>query len=140
VHENWFSRHRDKFYTKKYRKDSCHSPQQTRMSCLYATLERNLTVRAVSRAHTQNTRYTGIPVSNPPQNTEALPTGTSMFPFSVWLFLVPHSKRGTLQASQDQENCALPGYYAASSGNSLPAFRDNLSVPSSRLENPSRNH
>jgi len=30
------------------------------------------------------------------------------------------------------ENCALLGYYAASSGNSLPTFRDNLSVPSER--------
>jgi len=29
------------------------------------------------------------------------------------------------------ENCALLGYYTASSGNSLPTFRDNLSVPSS---------
>jgi len=27
------------------------------------------------------------------------------------------------------EICALLGYYAAYSGNSLPAFRDNLSVP-----------
>jgi hypothetical protein len=27
------------------------------------------------------------------------------------------------------ENCALLGYYAASSGNSLPTFRDNLPVP-----------
>jgi len=27
------------------------------------------------------------------------------------------------------ENCALLGYYAASSGNSLTTFRDNLSVP-----------
>ena len=26
------------------------------------------------------------------------------------------------------ENCALMGYYVASSGNSLPTFRDNLSV------------
>jgi len=33
------------------------------------------------------------------------------------------------------ENCALLCHYAASSGNSLPTFRDNLSVPSSRLEN-----
>jgi hypothetical protein len=30
------------------------------------------------------------------------------------------------------ENCALLGYYAASSGNSLPTFRDNISVPPSR--------
>jgi len=27
------------------------------------------------------------------------------------------------------ENCALQGYYAASSGNLLSTFRDNLSVP-----------
>ena len=32
------------------------------------------------------------------------------------------------------KNCALLGYYAASNGNSLPTFRDNLSVPSSRIE------
>jgi len=32
------------------------------------------------------------------------------------------------------ENCALLGYYAASSGNCLPTFRDNLSVPSSGYE------
>jgi hypothetical protein len=28
------------------------------------------------------------------------------------------------------ENCSLPGYYATRSGNFLPTFRDNLSVPS----------
>jgi hypothetical protein len=28
----------------------------------------------------------------------------------------------------DSENCARLGYYAASSGNSLTMFRDNLSV------------
>ena len=32
------------------------------------------------------------------------------------------------------ENCALLGHYAESSGNSLPTFRDNLSVPSSRVK------
>jgi hypothetical protein len=32
------------------------------------------------------------------------------------------------------QNCALLGYYGASSGNFLPTFRDNLSVPSSREE------
>ena len=26
--------------------------------------------------------------------------------------------------------CALPGYYVACSGNTLPTFRDNLSAPS----------
>jgi hypothetical protein len=33
------------------------------------------------------------------------------------------------------ENCALLGYYTASSGNFLPTFRDNLSVPSSGAKN-----
>ena len=35
-------------------------------------------------------------------------------------------------------NFALLGYYAASSGNSLPTFRDNISVPTSRSKNPKR--
>ena len=34
------------------------------------------------------------------------------------------------------ENCALPGYYAASGRNSLPMFRDNLSAPSSEVKIP----
>jgi len=33
-------------------------------------------------------------------------------------------------------NCALLVYYATSNGNSLPTFRDNLSVPSSGVRNP----
>jgi len=33
------------------------------------------------------------------------------------------------------ENCAVLGYSAASSGNFLPTFRDNLSVPSSGVKN-----
>jgi hypothetical protein len=33
------------------------------------------------------------------------------------------------------EKCALLGYYAASGGNSLPTFRDSLSVPSSLVNN-----
>jgi len=36
------------------------------------------------------------------------------------------------------EDCALLGYYAASTGNFLSAFRDNLSVPSSNVKNPRR--
>ena len=35
------------------------------------------------------------------------------------------------------ENCGLLCYYAASSGHSLPTFRDHLSVPSSTVENTS---
>jgi hypothetical protein len=34
--------------------------------------------------------------------------------------------------------CGLLGYYAASCGNCLPMFRDNISVPSSRVKSPSR--
>jgi hypothetical protein len=33
------------------------------------------------------------------------------------------------------ENCTLLDYYATSSGNSLPKFRDNLSVLSSGVKN-----
>jgi hypothetical protein len=32
------------------------------------------------------------------------------------------------------EICALLGYYAASGGNPLPTFWDNVSVPSSRVQ------
>jgi hypothetical protein len=32
------------------------------------------------------------------------------------------------------EICALLGYYAAPSGNPSPTFRDNVSVPSSRVK------
>jgi hypothetical protein len=32
------------------------------------------------------------------------------------------------------ENCALLSYYTAINGNSLPTFRDNLSVSSSRVK------
>ena len=35
--------------------------------------------------------------------------------------------------------CALLGYYAAYSGNSLPTFRDNLSATFSRVKKLSRN-
>jgi hypothetical protein len=34
------------------------------------------------------------------------------------------------------ENCALLGYYAASSGNLLPTFRDKLSIPFSGVKKP----
>jgi hypothetical protein len=39
---------------------------------------------------------------------------------------------------EEDENRALMGDYTASSGNFLPTFRDNLSVPSSRVKNPQR--
>ena len=37
------------------------------------------------------------------------------------------------------ENCTLLGYYVESSGNFLPAFWDNLSVPSSEFKNSKEN-
>jgi hypothetical protein len=36
------------------------------------------------------------------------------------------------------ESCALLGYYAASCANYLPTFRDNVSVPFSRVKSPRR--
>jgi hypothetical protein len=33
-----------------------------------------------------------------------------------------------------EQICALLGYYTASSGSSVPTFRDNLSVPPSRIK------
>jgi hypothetical protein len=36
---------------------------------------------------------------------------------------------------QGEEKYALLVYYAASSGNSLPTFRDKISVPSSKVKN-----
>jgi len=38
------------------------------------------------------------------------------------------------------ENCALLGCYTASSGDLLPTFRDNLSVPFSGVKNTNRKH
>ena len=38
----------------------------------------------------------------------------------------------------NDKNCALLGHYAASSGNLLPTFRDNQSVPSVRVQNQNK--
>jgi hypothetical protein len=40
-----------------------------------------------------------------------------------------------LKSNITERNCARLGCYAASSGNSVPTFRDNLSVPSYRVKN-----
>ena len=37
---------------------------------------------------------------------------------------------------REHENYSLLGYYAGFSSNSLPKFQDNLSFPSSRIQNP----
>jgi len=36
-----------------------------------------------------------------------------------------------LQLKKKSKNCALLGYYASCSGNLLPTFRNNITVPSS---------
>ena len=41
--------------------------------------------------------------------------------------------------SMGDQNFSLVGYDAASSGNSLPTFRDNISAPSSRVSIPKSN-
>jgi hypothetical protein len=41
---------------------------------------------------------------------------------------------------ETDENCALLGHYAASSGNLLPTFRDNLTFPSSEVNSPEENY
>jgi hypothetical protein len=43
------------------------------------------------------------------------------------------------QATQIIVNCALLGYYAASSGNFLLRFQDNILVTPSGVKNPKRN-
>jgi len=49
--------------------------------------------------------------------------------------LVPHYNT-TVEKGLNTENCALLGYYAASSGDMLLTFRDNLSILSSGVKNP----
>jgi hypothetical protein len=53
-----------------------------------------------------------------------------------WTMRGEENDLNVLKSSNILENCALVGYYAASSGNSLPTFRDNVSVPSSKFKNP----
>jgi hypothetical protein len=46
------------------------------------------------------------------------------------------SRVAVLRQINPEESCALLGYYASCSTNSLPTFRDNLSVKSSRVKKP----
>ena len=52
------------------------------------------------------------------------------FVVGIWLSCVISGSRREVG-----ESCALPRYYAASSGNFLPTFRDNLSAPPSNVKN-----
>jgi len=51
-----------------------------------------------------------------------------VFHSTLYLFVISGFRR------ELDENCALLGYHAASSGNFLPTFRDNLSIPFSRVK------
>jgi len=53
-----------------------------------------------------------------------------------FVFVKLHYSYGLYKTAVKAENCALLGYYAASSDNLLLTFRDNLSVPSSGFKNP----
>jgi hypothetical protein len=57
---------------------------------------------------------------------------------SFWHFLTGGRRSGQdfeLHAvAKSGKICALLGYYAASNGNLLPKFRDNVSVPSSSVK------
>ena len=68
--------------------------------------------------------------------------GTGLFwAITQQVMVIPRSKVIFCPALYDilkNENCSLLGYYAASIGNSVPTFGDNLSVRSSRVKNPRR--
>jgi hypothetical protein len=51
---------------------------------------------------------------------------------TMYLFVISGFRRDA------DEICALLGYNASSSGNLLPTFRDNVSVPSQRSRSPRR--
>jgi len=57
-------------------------------------------------------------------------TNTHRWPSAIVLETVPRER----WTGEQTENCALLGYYATSSGNSLPTFRDSLSVPSTMVK------
>jgi len=60
-----------------------------------------------------------------------LPTSVLFQVWSVTISVCGKQWQTPNQTNAIPENCALLGYYTASSGNFLPTFRDNLSVPSS---------
>jgi hypothetical protein len=53
-------------------------------------------------------------------------------------FRIEFYQEGITAVSTEIDNFTHLGYYAVSSGNLLPTFRDNLSVPSSGFKNFSR--
>jgi hypothetical protein len=63
-----------------------------------------------------------------------IPTVTIFIPSVRGLLMILHICVILGFRCEVDEICALLRYYAEYSGNSLPAFRDNLSAPSSRID------
>jgi len=82
-------------------------------------------------------REVGIPCSVEQKCHRFCSSNTEIPAFSINLFarcaLLQQWVTAAFRREAD-DNCALLGYYAASTGNFLPTFRDNLSVPPSRVE------
>jgi len=89
--------------------------------------------------HDVTFRYKGFVASNRSKNKEQSFFRTNSKEADTIERLKMIIKMKTRQISRIRrevdENCAVQGYYAASSGNSLPTFRDNLWVPSSGVKN-----
>jgi len=64
---------------------------------------------------------------------------SSSFSGNTTPFSYTELNHSSSQVLRLDENCARLGYDAVTSGDSLPTFRDSLSVPSSRIKNP-RSH
>jgi len=82
-------------------------------------------------------REVGIPCSVEQKCHRLCSSNTEMPAFSINLFArceVPQPWVTAAFRREADDNCALLGSYAASSGNFLLTFRDNLSIPSSRVE------
>jgi hypothetical protein len=80
-------------------------------------------------------------VKQPENSTSTIKASNIHLAFRIRTYrqLLKFAFESSLQSSQNQckpENCALLGYYAASSCNFLPTFRHNLSVPSTEVKKP----
>ena len=64
----------------------------------------------------------------------ALPAGRTRYPLYRRLGGACNTHGGYDRNVQGLEKCVLLDNYAATIGNSLPMFRDNLSVPSARVK------
>jgi len=72
-------------------------------------------------------------MSAPRQSLNLEGQGISIRQLAQNLSGIMHGFRLPRVAREEDENCVLLGYYAASSGNSLPTFRTNLSAPALKM-------